>query len=143
MATTVELANRVFDAFAAEDLAGDPRSTEMAAVLRELAAPDFVCSFIAGSEGLRNDFHGVEGLLDGWADWTGAFERYRIEREGKPIGTGDAVVGYTRQIATMRGSGSAIETASAGALFFRHERLTRLELHLDRGAALRSAGLGE
>jgi hypothetical protein len=142
MAPNLELAGRVLEAFMADDLAGDPHSTALAEVLREVAAPEFSCSFIAGSSGeMHNDFQGVEGLLDGWADWASAYEQYRIEPDGDPIVAGDAVVGYTRQIATPKGAAQTMETEAAGVLFFSEGELTRLELHLDRDQALRAAGV--
>ena len=142
MATNLDLAGRVLDAFMADDLAGDLQSTALAVVLREVAARDFTCAFIGGSAGeMQTDYYGVEGLLDGWVDWASAFDRYRIEPDGEPIIGGDTVVGYTRQVARLRGAASAIETPAAGVLFFRDGELLRLELHLDREQALRAAGL--
>ncbi|MEX2253708.1 MAG: nuclear transport factor 2 family protein [Thermoleophilaceae bacterium] len=138
MATNPELAQRVVDAFTAGDLAGEPGAAALGEALGKIAADDFVCAFIAGAGELMNEFEGVAGLVEGWSDWTSAFESYRVEQDSGTVGD-QAVVVFTRQFATLRGSANVVETPAAGAFYFRNGELTRLELHLDRDEALRAA----
>jgi hypothetical protein len=86
-------------------------------------------------------FLGPEGFERGWREWLAAFASYRVEQEPEPRRSGDAVVFFARQIATPRGSDQPVTSDGALVAFFHAGKARRIEFHLDREAALRSAGL--
>jgi len=102
--------------------------------------PDFRVDMIAGAAGLRQEYSGVDGLVKGWRDWVAPFEAFRIEIENDFAGGGDVYVGFARQTGVLEGGGEV--KADAAALFrFENGLLARLEFHMDRAEAMRSAGL--
>jgi len=108
--------------------------------LEEVAEPDFECVMVGPDEGFQTTTRGPEGFLAVWADWLSAFEDYRIVVEDV-FQSGDQVVDFVRMTAKTSHGGVPIET-EAGALWsFRSGKLRRVEFHLDRELALRSAGL--
>ena len=110
----------------------------LTAFLTEIASPDFACVMVGGGPPLT--FEGVEGLAAAWRDWGEAFENVRAELE-QVIESEDHIVLLANQIATTRHQGVEISHPSAMVARFEGGRLTALEFHLDRTAALRSAGL--
>lgn len=108
--------------------------------LRELAEPEFECRMIGPDGQFQIEVKGPEGFLSAWGDWTSPFEDFRIEVEDV-FEAGEAVVDFVRQTARIRRGGVPIETRGAGVWTFRNGRLAKVEFHLDREAALRSAGV--
>jgi ketosteroid isomerase-like protein len=113
----------------------------IADTLEEVAEPDFACTMIApGEPGLRGEFHGVEGFLEAWRDWAGAFETVRLERE-QLIEAGPHVVDLSRMSGIPHGGRTELVNRAAAIWSFRAGRLARVDFYLDRDAALRAAGL--
>jgi len=146
MSTNDDIVERLLRAFTDQDLAAtmreDPAGSDLAVALREVAEPDLEVELIAGG-GLRNSYTGVDGLLAAWVDWTSPFSTYRIELDGESFGDNERLVTFTRQIVTPVGTDATIEQDAASVWFSRDDRVWRIEFHLDRETALRSAGLGE
>lgn len=112
----------------------------LTAFLSEVAAPDFVCVMVGAPPVVGTTYPGVEGLGNAWRDWGEAFETVRAELE-EVRESEDHIVLMVKQIATTHRDGVEITQPSAMVFRFADGRLTRLELHLDRDAALRAAGL--
>jgi hypothetical protein len=108
--------------------------------LREIAAPDLEVEMIGPGGAFRQSFHGIDGFRDAWADWLEPYESYRIEPEDWRYAE-DRIVFIGRQTAVPKGGGAEVESDAAAVLFFDEGLLKRIEFHLDRAAALRSAGL--
>ncbi len=119
---------------------GDDAVNERRRRLAELAAPDLETAMV-GPGGFTGTFAGAEGFVDAWRDWLEPFESYVVEREEEIRRTDDAIVFFGRQMATPKGSASPMENEGATVAFFDEGKLKRIEFHLDRASALRSAGL--
>jgi hypothetical protein len=83
---------------------------------------------------------GNRGFITLWQDWLEPFDSYEVVLEEVREGP-DGVLMLTRQTMTPRGTSAPIVGEAAGVLIFREGKLTRIEFHLDRGTALRAAGL--
>ena len=104
--------------------------------LAELAQPDFEVAMVGPGylpEAARPI--GLEGFREAWLDWTSPFESFRIEVE-RVIDAGDRVVSLVRQIGRTKTGGVEIEASAAAVWTIRDGKLTRVEFHLDREAAL-------
>jgi ketosteroid isomerase-like protein len=106
--------------------------------LRPITAPDVVTVMRGSDEMLMGTYEGLDGLREGWADWLGSFERVTLAIESLEE-VGDNVLTLARQVGTTRHGGVEIEQPSAAVWKFRDGRLTRVEFHLDREAAMASA----
>jgi hypothetical protein len=109
--------------------------------LAELASPELETAMI-GPGGFTGTFSGTEGLEAAWRDWLEPFETYVVERDPEFQRTDNAVVFFARQIVRPKGSDSPIASEAAMVAFFEDGKLKRIEFHLERASALRSAGLG-
>ncbi len=107
--------------------------------LRAIASPDLAVAFVA-NHGFRGDFTGLDGFRASWLDWLEGFSTYETTVEATRLGPGVAVV-LTRQTVTPRGGETTIEAPAAAAAWWDGDRVVRLEFHLDRALALRTAGL--
>jgi hypothetical protein len=119
---------------------GDPGATgeAFAQALAPVAAPDLECLMAGGA--LSAEYSGIDGLRAGWTDFLSAFEGARIEFE-EMVDNGEWVVDMVLMTSRPRGSEATIEQRAAAAFRFGDGLLTRIEFHLDRADALRSAGV--
>ncbi|SRR6266542_7011160 len=145
-AENVEVVRRIQEVLGVDDVVAalddSERDRRVRATFAELAEPDFEVSMI-GPDYLPAQFEGKgpDGFADVWTEWTGAFASFRIEVEDV-IDTGDdKVVSLVRLHARTRTDGVPIEQDGAAVWTVRDGKLVRAEFHLDRDAALRSAGL--
>ena len=114
-----------------------PRLTEY---LAEVAAPDFACVMAPLPPTPPVTHAGIEGLAQGWSDYGEAFENVRVELD-EIVETPDHVVVLVDQIAITCHDNVEITQPSGMVFAFENGLVKRVELHLDRGAALRSAGI--
>jgi ketosteroid isomerase-like protein len=128
---------------AAEDAVtrmNDPALREDAVeAIREVAAPDFVFALVTPAEvgGARAEYAGVEGFVDGWHDWLGVFDSFKVEPI-EQIEAGDKVISMVRTTATPKGTTATIEGTVAGVFTFAGDRVCRMEFNLDQQAVLRA-----
>ena len=122
-------------------LGDDDEDQRIRQTLAELAEPDFEVMMV-GPDYLPQaaERAGPDGFREAWLDWTSPFESFRIDLE-RVIDAGDRVVSLVRQIGRTKTGGVEIETSAAAVWTIRDGKLTRVEFHLDRNAALRAAGL--
>jgi ketosteroid isomerase-like protein len=138
----VEVARQLMAQVPDDPLALSPKERRLALerALSGVAWPDFEMAMVAPGGWVGTERAGIEGYVAGWDDWLEPFESFRMEfaeiLEGE-----DVVVVFVRQFGTPRGGGPEVESPGAGVLFFRDGRICRMEFHLDRDEALRSAGL--
>lgn len=93
---------------------------------------------MVGAEDFAASFQGISGLHEAWADWLEAFAEVRFRVEDMKA-VGENVVTFGTQIGTTRHGGVEIEQPSAAVWKFHDGRIQRVEFHLDRETALRSA----
>jgi ketosteroid isomerase-like protein len=87
-------------------------------------------------------FHGPEGVVEGWFDFLSAWEDFRVElREIIPGVRPETYVVFCHLSGRGKESGVPTESETANVIGIRDGRITRLELHWDRVAALESAGV--
>ncbi|HEX6116679.1 MAG TPA: nuclear transport factor 2 family protein [Solirubrobacterales bacterium] len=106
------------------------------AVLGPLADDDFVCAMVAFD--VAREFRGLEGVKTAWSDWLEAYSElvFRIEEVRE---VGENVLMIVTQVGVTRHDAVEVSQPSAAVWMFRGERLRRVEFHLDRRAAERSA----
>jgi ketosteroid isomerase-like protein len=109
--------------------------------LEEIAAPDLVTLMIGAERGLTGSFHGTEGFIDAWHDFTETFQHLRIEITDLVEAGPDVVYVETRQIGATATAGVEIDYDAAAVFRFRDQKLEQAEFHLDRAGARRAAGL--
>jgi ketosteroid isomerase-like protein len=113
----------------------------MVAAAGPAVTDDFVV-MMSGAEGFEREFEGVAGLREAWRDWLGTFDRVTFEVEAVEE-HGDNVLFLVRQRGVTRHGQVEIEQPSASVWKLRNDRVYRLEFHLDRRRALRSAQSGQ
>jgi ketosteroid isomerase-like protein len=122
-------------AYAAEGLPAPAREA-----LAQLADPDFEFVMAGPDPAFRQTATGVAGFTDSWSDWLGTFESFRIEPE-ETIDAGEHVVSLARLSGRTRTGGVEMEQPAAAVFKFGGAKITRIEFHLDRDLAYKSAGL--
>ncbi|MGH2954824.1 MAG: nuclear transport factor 2 family protein [Solirubrobacterales bacterium] len=112
----------------------------LTAFISEVATPDFVCKLVGAPPVAELTYPGVDGLAEAWREWGEAFEKVRAKLE-QVLESEDHIVLLVSQVATTRHQGVEITQPSAMVFAFEDDRVARLEFHLDRDHALRTAGL--
>jgi hypothetical protein len=108
--------------------------------LERIAEPDFECAMIA-SEGMAAvSYTGPAGVRKAWTDWLGGFERVRFQFEDL-LESERGLVFLAKQIGTTRYGVELEQPSAMVAKLGEGGKLERLEFHLDRDMALRSAGI--
>lgn len=127
-----------------EDLAGDLVGGERERKLREaldrLATEGFVTEMVADSS-FRTERRGTNGFIDAWDDWLEAFESFRVDLD-ETIEIGDALLTLVTLTGIPRGGSTELINSNAAVWFVRDGRLARVEFHMDREMARRSAEAG-
>ena len=84
---------------------------------------------------------GIPAMNKTWRDWLSSFSEWRLELE-ELFEVGDEVVALSRIDTRGKGSGIPFERIEAANVFaVREGKVSRLELHLDRGPVLERFGL--
>jgi ketosteroid isomerase-like protein len=143
----VQLARRIIDGLPLDDLAAAFRDEEriaaMAAALQPFVDPEVEIVRIGPEytgEGVR--YVGLGGFREFWTDWLEPWESLRIETE-EFLDAGDRVVQLVRQSGRTRTGSIPIEGRGAAVMTFCSGKATRIEFHLDRERAMKSAGLAD
>jgi ketosteroid isomerase-like protein len=107
--------------------------------LNERLGDDFAVVMSGGVDVIGR---GMDGLIGAFRDWTAPYVEYTVEWE-EVVDGGDRVVVFVRQIGVIAESGLQVNARSGVVFAFEGGRLVRMEFHLDRDEALRSAGLAD
>jgi ketosteroid isomerase-like protein len=123
-------------------LLADPGAQDAAwAALEPFVKPDFEVAMIGPDYMPRTGAgHGFDGFSEAWLDWTSPFETFQID-VNEMVDAGDRVVSIARQTGRTKTGGVEVETQAAAVVTIDGGRISRIEFHLDRAAALRAAGL--
>jgi len=109
--------------------------------LREIAAPDLVTLMIGGDHALIGTWHGADGFVEAWRDYTATFTALRNDITELAEVTPGVVYAETRQVGTTATAGVEVDYAAAAVFRFVEGLLSQAEFHLDRRAARKAAGL--
>jgi ketosteroid isomerase-like protein len=90
----------------------------------------------------RTTFTGHEGVRQAMSGFAGVWESVRWELR-EVLGTGDPFVAAIHFHLQGKGSGIAVETDEAWAIWMRDGKFTRIEQHPNKRDALEAAGLRE
>lgn len=122
----------------------DPESQlRVANVLQRLATPDFEVRMVPDHLGADSFVgNGMTGFTDVWAEWTSVFQTFRIEIE-ETLDAGDVVLSLVRISGRTKTDGVEVEQSGGATWTVRDGRVTKVEFHLERDAAIRAAGLSE
>jgi ketosteroid isomerase-like protein len=101
----------------------------------EIVAPTFVA-------GQGERFVGLQGLRDGWLDWLGPWESYRVEVEDV-IDAGDHAVVLVRDYGRRAGMAAEVGVIGGAVWTVRDGKVARVAFYLNRDEALKAAGLPE
>jgi ketosteroid isomerase-like protein len=83
-------------------------------------------------------FHGHEGVVQAFAEWTGEWDNYRVEVE-ELTDLGDQVLARTRHHGRGKGSGVAVELEIFQLWTLRDDKVVRARMYYDEAEA-RAAG---
>lgn len=119
----------------------DDATVRVEEVLAELAEPGFEVVMVGPAYASAViEASGLEGFRAAWLEWTSAFESYRIDLE-RMIDAGDRVVSLVSMVGRTKTGGVDVQAPGAAVWTVVDGRVRRVEFHLDREAAMASAGL--
>lgn len=109
------------------------------AIRLDALAPDARVIFATPS-GPPTELRGAAGFLEGWRDWLAPWASYTVEVEDL-IDAGERVLALARLTGETKHDHVRIEHPAAAVIEVRNGKIARIEFHLDRDEAARSAGL--
>jgi ketosteroid isomerase-like protein len=101
-----------------------------------------VVSYVAAPLPDPGEYHGPEGLLQMFANWTEGFDEY-VQRAEEYIEAGDHVIAGVYQRGTGTQSGVPVERRFWFLHTLRKGKLVRVGVHDTKQQALEAAGLSE
>jgi hypothetical protein len=108
-------------------------------VLADTPQPEFEVAMVGS--GQSTEYRGIEGLREAIADWISPYSDYRVFVEG----VREAAAGYVfhvRQVGRTTHGGVQVENSGAMVIQLDRGTVRRIEFHLDRDEADRSAAEG-
>jgi hypothetical protein len=119
-----------------QPLAADEMLALFEGALAETAEPGFEVAMVGS--GQSREYRGMAGMREAMADWISPYSDYNVFVEGSR----EAPAGYcflVRQVGRTLHGGVEIENLGAMVIKVRDGRVWRIEFHLDRDDAERSA----
>ena len=118
--------------------------TESHKVLSELVAPDSIWDMRSWpSWSGQPQFHGRDGFMEFFAEWTGAYEEWGQEIEDIIDAGDNQVLEVNRQRGRLRGSNSWVALRLGILYTLKNGLITRAEVYASPEEALDAAGLSE
>ena len=114
--------------------------------LRPLFHPDFEAALdpqAIAVGGVGRTVSGIDGFVDGWRDWTNAFEAYRITAKEFVALPDDRVLVLDSHRGKSKTGGVEMEFSAAAIWTVKEGLIRELQMFMDRGRALEAAGLPE
>ena len=93
--------------------------------------------------GVDRTVSGIDGFVSGWRDWTSAFEAYRITAQEFVALPDDRVLVLDSHRGKSKTGGVEMEFRAAAIWTVTEGLICQLEMFMDRGRALKAAGLSE
>jgi ketosteroid isomerase-like protein len=109
--------------------------------LEEISAPDLVTLMIGADRGLTGTFHGLDGFIEAWRDYSETFKTLRNEITQFTEVVPDVIYAETHQTGATATAGVELNYDAAAIFRFADGQLQQAEFHLDRTAARRAAGI--
>lgn len=110
-------------------------------LLEEIAHPDFVWDMSTfGNWPERQTYDGIEGTREFLADWTSAWEDWRLDVR-ELLDAGDEVVAIVHQSGRSKTTGLEVDMHFAQVWTLRDGKQTRMRMYADPDEALRATGL--
>lgn len=110
-------------------------------LLEEIAHPDFVWDMSTfGNWPEQQTYQGIEGARQFLADWTSAWEDWRLEVR-QLIDAGDDVVAILHQSGRSKTTGLEVDMDFAQVWTIKDGKQTRMRMYADPDEALRAVGL--
>ena len=120
----------------------DPETVDaLREALGRLATPGMTTVMVGAEQGLTGNYEGIDGFLEAWSDWLGAFDYFHNQIESFIDPDPDTILALSRQRARTVTGGVEMDNEAAAIFRFEDGRLSRVEFHLDREAAARAAGV--
>ena len=143
MPTATELVEELRQGFSGEGgfegLDSDAMADALVATVEPYADESFRCHMME-TGGVT--WEGLRGLRAGWRDFLEGFDFLRIvPEEMRENDAGDTVVEFVRLESRPKGTPATLVQPAAAVWRFRDGRVTDVEFHINRDAALRAAGL--
>jgi ketosteroid isomerase-like protein len=111
-------------------------------LLEEIAHPDFVWDMSTfGNWPERQTYDGIEGAREFIADWTSAWEDWRLEVKEILDAGDDEVVAIVHQSGRSKTTGLPVDMDFAQLWTFSEGMEIRMRMYADPDEALRAAGL--
>jgi len=111
-------------------------------LLEEIGHPDFVWDMSTfGNWPEQQTYEGVEGARRFMADWTSAWEDWRLEVR-ELIDAGDNVLAIVHQSGRSKATGLEVDMDFAQVWTLKDGKQTRMRMYADPDEALRAVGLG-
>ena len=121
-------------------MVGGEREMRLREALEDFAAEGFVTEMVADSS-FRAERRGVDGFIEAWDDWLEAFESFRIDLD-ETVEFGDTLLTLVTLTGVPKGGATELVNSNAAVWFVDEGRLARVEFHMDREMARRSAEAG-
>jgi ketosteroid isomerase-like protein len=110
-------------------------------LLEGIAHPDFVWDMSTfGNWPEQQTYEGIEGARQFLADWTSAWEDWRLEVK-ELLDAGDEVVAIVHQTGRSRTTGLPVDMDFAQIWTLSEGKQTRMRMYADPAEAIRVAGL--
>jgi hypothetical protein len=119
---------------------GGGREMRLREALEGFAADGFVTEMVADSS-FRAERTGIDGFIEAWDDWLEAFQSFRIDLD-ESVEIGDTLLTLVTLTGVPRGGATELVNDNAAVWFLKGGRLARVEFHMDREMARRSAEAG-
>jgi hypothetical protein len=91
--------------------------------------------------GMGGEFRGLPGLREGWREWVGPWEDFRVEVVEAVETDSETVLLLVQTRGRMRGAGAEIEQPAAAVYKVREGTIVAIAHFLDHDQARRAAGL--
>lgn len=88
-------------------------------------------------------FHGLQGVRDGFREWIGSWEGYRLEVLEVIDADDDQVVVLMRETGRGQGSGVPVEVDNAVVNTVRDGKVVRIDVYPTHAKALEAVGLSD
>jgi ketosteroid isomerase-like protein len=101
----------------------------------------FVIPGDSGVEVMEQEFHGIDGLRQGWGVWMQPWEEFRVTVEDLIDAGNGTVLVLASAIGLMRGTGAKLPQEVAALSRVKDGRIVEVGYYLDQAQARRDAGL--
>ena len=108
-------------------------------VLEAIATPELEVNLFGPDAVLQQQFHGVDGFIAAWRDWSGPFSELSWYPQDGSLVRGNRMVNFVEQRGVIAGTTGEVSAQSAALWHFDADgQVVRIDFHLDRDLAVRT-----